>query len=65
MQETLVKVSGSLELLQGFGFSFPCFPDNGSGSNDGFAFEMQWESNEITDLTIDPGDAGVTQTDAQ
>jgi hypothetical protein len=37
-----------------------------SGSNNGFAFEIQWDSNETTDLTIDLGDAGVApQTDAQ
>jgi hypothetical protein len=36
-----------------------------SGSNNGFAFEILWDSNEITDLTLDPGDAGVPQNDAQ
>jgi hypothetical protein len=32
---------------------------DGSGSNNGFAFEIQWDSNETTELTIDKGDAGV------
>jgi hypothetical protein len=36
-----------------------------SGSNDGFAFEIQWDSNETTALTLDLGDAGVAQQDAQ
>jgi hypothetical protein len=36
-----------------------------SGSTDGFAFEIQWDSNETTALTLDLGDAGVAQQDAQ
>ena len=53
-----------LELIESSGgvMDMDC---NSSGSNNGYAFEIEWDSNEITDLTIDPGDGGVAQQDAQ